>query len=148
MLTIRLTRVSPTHHRLSYKRNDGSGEDILLETRSCLLHDLVHFAVESEAGLLNSFYGSLARAASNGELPSSHELLLTERIVGPLQNIADSDPSVILTAIQGLFAAYGDPVPAWCTHDLLIRVQNRVRQLRGQWNSTPFGQSMELQFRA
>jgi hypothetical protein len=154
VLTVRLTRVSSTHHRLTYLRTDGSGEDILLETKSCILHDLVHFALESEAKLVHSFYGNLARAAKYNEISAlvdettevGKEIIATERVVGPLTNIADSDPMTLLSVINGIFAAYGEPLPNWCTHDLLIRVQNRVRQLRGQWQGTPFGQSMELYF--
>jgi hypothetical protein len=50
-LKLRFTRVSPTRHRLEYRREDGTGEAIAMETKSLLVHDLVHFAVESEAGL-------------------------------------------------------------------------------------------------
>jgi len=50
-LVVRLTRVSPTHHRFAFGRADGSGESLELETKSCLFHDLLHFAVETEAQL-------------------------------------------------------------------------------------------------
>src|SRR5690242_14444126 len=93
-LVIRLVRTSSTHHRLETRRG-GTCESRELETRSCLLHDLVHFALESEAGLQNGFFGHLARgvaydalaheAQAPGALQRKDELLLVERVVGPLQ---------------------------------------------------------------
>ncbi len=60
-LALRFTRVSPTHHRFEYRRPDGSGEAVEMETRSFLFHNLLHYAVESEAGLRGSFYGILGK---------------------------------------------------------------------------------------
>lgn len=51
MLTVRLTRISNTQHRFEYLRAGGGGKSALLETPSLLLHELIHLAVESEAGL-------------------------------------------------------------------------------------------------
>ncbi|HEX5051990.1 MAG TPA: hypothetical protein VFZ65_09475, partial [Planctomycetota bacterium] len=67
-LLVRLTRTSPTHHRMEIVRDDGTREQHELETRSCLLHDLVHFAVETEAALGNSFYGRLAHGVAYAAL--------------------------------------------------------------------------------
>lgn len=88
-LRIRLTRLSPTHHAFGYSRADGSAEDLSLETKSFLLHDLLHFAVEREAGLQRSFYGTLARGANYGSLNSPDmiwqgEAATTERVGGGL----------------------------------------------------------------
>ncbi len=63
MLTVRLTRISPTRHTLAYTLADGTGATLPLETKSLLFHDLLHYAVETEAGLTESFYGSLAKGA-------------------------------------------------------------------------------------
>jgi len=59
-MLIRLTRLTNERHRLEFVRDDGTSEARELETRSALLHDLVHYAVETEAGLEASFYGQLA----------------------------------------------------------------------------------------
>ena len=63
-LLVRLTRLSDARHQFEYRRTDGSGEVLEMETRSLLTHDLAHFAVETEAGLGDGFYGRLARAGS------------------------------------------------------------------------------------
>ncbi len=60
-MIVKLTKISPTHHRFEYVRADGTGEKLELETKTFLYHDLLHFAVESEAGLKNSFYGLLEK---------------------------------------------------------------------------------------
>ena len=50
----------PTSHRLEVFRDDGSCECVELETRSLLLHDLVHYAIEAQAEIRTGFYGLLA----------------------------------------------------------------------------------------
>jgi hypothetical protein len=87
-LVLRFTRVSPDRHRFEYRRADGTGEAIEMETRSLLAHDLVHYAVESEAGLKGSFYGILGRIGGYEELSIAGgaalggEIAITERVVG------------------------------------------------------------------
>ena len=59
-MLIRLTRLTNDRHRLEFVRDDGTREARELQTRSALLHVLVHYAVETEAGLEASFYGQIA----------------------------------------------------------------------------------------
>ena len=59
-LTIRLRRLSPTHHEFAYVREDGSGEAVKLETKSLLLHDLTGCQARMKKGGL--------AAVSKGEL--------------------------------------------------------------------------------
>ncbi|ANP47475.1 hypothetical protein [Candidatus Viadribacter manganicus] len=63
-MIVRFTRLNPTHQRLDVERDDGSREGRELETHSTLVHDLVHFALESGGGLSQGFFGALARGAS------------------------------------------------------------------------------------
>jgi hypothetical protein len=157
-LIVRLVRTSPTHHRLELSLGDRV-ESRELETRSCLLHDLVHFALESEAGLCNGFYGHLARGVRydalahdrqrDGALRDLDELLLVERVVGPLQSAWKSgrlDPAAFVATFAGYQRALGEACPAWLDEDLVARASARLRQLDGQWRSTRFGAPMELRF--
>src|SRR5690349_9140041 len=96
-LLVRFVRTSPTHHRFEFEREDGTRESSVLETRSCLLHDLVHFAVESEARLERSFYGSLARGMAYADMVRPEamaglgaEIAGTECVVGALQGALKS----------------------------------------------------------
>jgi len=151
-LTIALTRISPTHHSFSVVRADGSSESVELETKSALVHDLAHFALESEAGLLQSFYGRLASGTAYGQLTMAsaggEELLATERIVGGLQGMLKQALPVdrFLAAMGDAFAAHGERLPPWCTPTLIARVQERMRQLNGEWRALPFGETMWLRF--
>lgn len=156
MLTILLTKISPTGHRFEYRRGDGAGEVLPLETKTFLFHDLLHFAVESEAGLAHSFYGLLARNASyaalsdggNSDLPPSEEIGMTERIVGALTGVikGEATPEDFLVGMQNIADAYAVPLPEWLTVDFVVRVQERMRRLLGEWNRTPFGATMRLEF--
>ena len=89
-LTLRFTRISPTHHRFEYRRADGTGEAVEVETRSLLFHDLLHYAVESEAGLKGSFFGILEKIGGYEELVVAGgaalggEIAITERVIGAI----------------------------------------------------------------
>lgn len=65
-MRISLTKLSDARHRFSYLRADGSGETLELETRSFLIHDLVHFALENAAAFtarLRDYLADLGREA-------------------------------------------------------------------------------------
>jgi hypothetical protein len=123
-----------------------------------LLHDLLHFAFETEAGLTQSFYGLLAAGrtlsdtvpdgSSAGLGFPTAEAQLTERIVGPLTGVVQGkfDAPALLTAIRQLQEAHGEPMPEWLTEALIHRAADRFRRLYGQWRSTPFEATMELRF--
>jgi hypothetical protein len=152
-LRVRFTRVSPTRHRIEWgTRPPFAARE--LETRSTLLHDLVHFAVESEAGLRESFYGLLARGtgyeALTMELPptAASEIATTERVVGALQGAwkRGLEPPRFVAAFAGYQQQLGEPMPAWLTIDLIERVARLLRSLEGAWCGTPFGQALELRF--
>ena len=56
--------LDPKQHRFRVERDKGELIDVALETRSLLLHDLAHYAVEATGGLANGFYGLLAAGTS------------------------------------------------------------------------------------
>jgi hypothetical protein len=156
-MLIRFTRLSNERHRFEIERVDGTQETHELETRSSLLHDLAHFAVEVEARLQDSFYGRLARGLSYRELttttPDTPEAQQTEVVVVQVQNtFREGDESLGTTpqaAAQRIAAGFrsmqAEP-PDWLTGELIERVRERLRQVQGQWRATPFHQAMQLQF--
>ncbi len=156
MLIIRLTKISPTHHRFEIVRDDGSSESVELETKSFLFHDLIHYAYESEAKLEDSFYGKLAKGLSYKELTegagllldSSEEITHTERIVGPLTGVmkVEVSPSQFLSGLHNIYQAFNEEVPKHLSEDFVDRVSERMRKMMGQWQKLPFGQTMELVF--
>jgi hypothetical protein len=153
VLKVRFTRTAPDRHRFEYARPDGSGEQLDLETHSFLRHDLVHFAVESEAGLRGSFYGLLAKVGGYQELTLAGESLggeaaQTEMVVGPLQTAlkADFDAAAFVERVAEYRADMDLEPIRWLNAELVGRIAERVRRLEGQWKATPFGETMELTF--
>src|SRR5579863_7696888 len=107
-----------------------------METRSLLLHDLLHYAVESEAHLNGSFYGILAKVGGYEELRVAGgaalggEVAITERIVGALAGAMQGeafDPEAFAAAMADYLDLYGERPPRWLTPDFLARVQERLR---------------------
>jgi len=153
-LTVRLRRLSPRTHELAYARADGSGERLELETRSFLFHDLLHFAVETEARLGRSFYGTLARAESYRTLAeategSGGEIGQTEGVVGRLTGYwkGQRDAAAFVARAREQARELGGEMPAWFTEAFVRGVEERMRRLLGEWNALPFGETMTLEFR-
>jgi hypothetical protein len=154
-MLIRFTRLSNERHRLEVVRADGTRESHELETRSTLLHDLAHYAVEVEAGLEESFYGRLAQGLTYAELtatpPKTSEAIETERVVVLVQNVhsrgdAAVTPEGLVRKIIASFSATESPPPSWLDVDLVARVLERLRRVQGRWRATPFHRTMELAF--
>jgi hypothetical protein len=157
-MLIRLTRLTNERHRLEFVRDDGTSEARELETRSALLHDLVHYAVETEAGLEASFYGQLAGGKSyealTAEPSDDPEAMQTEAVVARIQGLAKNDawsrvdPGSVAESIAAGFRALQSTPPTWLTADLIDRVRDRLRRVQGRWRATPFHQTLELDFPA
>lgn len=154
-LILRFTPVSPASHRFDYLRPDGTGETIEMDTRSLLFHDLLHFAVESEAGLRGSFYGLLAKVGGYEELRVAGgmalggEIAITERVVGALTGALSGeylDAEAFVERVTEFLDVYEERAPRWFTPAFVLAVKERMRRLDGEWKATPFGRTMELQF--
>jgi hypothetical protein len=155
LLTLRFTKLSADRHRFEYRRADGTGEAVEMETRSLLLHDLVHYAVESEAQLKGSFYGILARIGGYEELSVAGgaalggEIAITERIVGVLQAALSQehwDDAAFQAQVAEYLDLFDERAPRWFTPAFVAAVRERMRRLTGRWKATPFGETMELEF--
>src|SRR5262249_11727418 len=133
-------------------RPNGDVEMLELETHSTLVHDFVHFALESEAGLKNSFYGQLARGAGYDSMaiagPETPEGTKTEMVVGILQGpIRDElDPVAFVEKLKAVWKTIGREPPEWLTPDVIAGAVRRFRAVYGRWRATPFGEAMELEF--
>jgi hypothetical protein len=155
-MLIRLTRLTNERHRIEFVRDDGTRETHELETRSTLLHDLVHYAVETEAGLDASFYGRLASGKTYESLtmeqPADPEPLQTEIVVVRIQSVAKNDtwssvdPKRFVAEIAAGFEVLSHAAPKWLTADLIVRVRERLRRVQGRWRATPFHQALVLEF--
>lgn len=126
-MLILFTRLTDERHRFAVEREGLPIESVELETRSFLVHDLVHFAVERTLGRQNSFYGLLARGTPLVSLndrtrpwPEGSELADTEGLVARL---------------QGPLMGRG-PLPPW---PFVPDVVRSWRSVHGRWRATRFG---------
>jgi hypothetical protein len=161
-MRIRLTKLSDEEHRLELIRDDGADESIELVSRSFLWHDLLHYAVETNAGLHQSFWGLLASGRTLADLhdamgtgegagtvaASRTEAAITEAVVGVLTNVArgSAAPRAAIDGLGRLFEAQERELPAWFSPDFVERVREHMRQLMGQWRAVPYGGDMQLAF--
>jgi hypothetical protein len=155
VLTLRFTRLSDATHRFEYRRPDGTGETLELESASVLFHDLLRFVVESEAGLNGSFYGLVARIGGyaelsvNGGAALGGEIAVTERVVAALAEAVrdeEADVDAVVEQARGDFELYGERAPRWLTAEFVAKALGRMRELEGRWAATPIGETMELRF--
>ncbi len=146
-----ITKCSQARHLLCLVRRGApephAADQMELETRSLLLHDMVHYAVEAEGPIALGFWGTLEQGARlaelwghTGEHAQSAELALAETLVGPMQSVVNDR----LTAERYVEIAQraGAPFPidaAW-----VARVRERVRKLMGAWAATPYGARLIL----
>lgn len=157
-MRILLHKISNDRHALELVHGDGHRERMTCETRSYLQHDLLHYAVESEATLDGGFWGSLAggRALAEmndhtGSAPADDgaELMVIEQVVGALSGaLRDPSPDAVVAALRRYAASLGSAPPRWLESGLVAAVQERMRQLVGRWRATAFGSVMELEWPA
>jgi hypothetical protein len=157
-LEIRIRKLSDERHSLEIVRPDGRRELVECETRSYLRHDLLHYAVESEAGLESGFWGklasgtTLARMNDREALPpgggeEGEDLAAIEQIVGALHNSSKGpSASELVTGLSRFAEALGSPLPSWVSVSLVERVQEAMRRLEGHWRATPYAAVMELRW--
>ncbi|MEY2482602.1 MAG: hypothetical protein QOK24_1130 [Verrucomicrobiota bacterium] len=121
------------------------------------LHDLTHYAVETELGFAHGFYGLIAAGwdiedttgkGTRGSLPN--EALEVEYMVGALG--AERAGDAISTAeefnqLAATFAhARGMPEPRALTDEELARVRARIDELFLRWRTLQPGATLELVF--
>jgi len=121
------------------------------------LHDLTHYAVETELGISSAFYGLIADGwpiedttgkGPRGALPL--EALFVESIVGTLDSeraggarwtAEELNQSIARHAANG-----GRPVPGLLSDDELTRIRKRRAELFEKWRGLVAGQTLELSF--
>jgi len=142
-MDILFTKISDQEHALTVRRQDGSTDSVVLNSRSFLRHDLAHLAVELELPLARGFWGSVAKGQALGgkEFKGGPELALAEALSGPVQTLlrtkADSEPFLdVLNRI----------CPEKASWDLAARIRERGRRLQGHWQATPYGDDMRVRW--
>ena len=121
------------------------------------LHDLTHFAVETELGIRHAFFGVLAdgwtieetgQRGVAAKLPP--DALFTEQVVGTLDAERASGTRWTAEEFNDALArnakADGRPVPRLLSDDDLVRVRKRRAELFAEWHALPPGGTLELAF--
>lgn len=121
------------------------------------VHDLTHFAVESELGFRRGFYGLVADGWDLADFgtpwprgPLPPDALPAEFLVGCFDTARAS--ATPLTAedcnrsAETYFAAAGLPAPAPITDAALARVRDRLADLVWRWHALAPGAALELAF--
>jgi hypothetical protein len=121
------------------------------------LHDLTHYAVESELAIRDAFYGLISAGwtiddttgkGARGALPA--DAVFVENVVGTLDTERASGSRWTAEEFNentARFAANGGrPAPRRLTDDELGRIRKRRADLFEQWRKLPSGQMIELTF--
>jgi hypothetical protein len=149
-MRVAFVRLSDQIHRFEITRHDATHESIELETRSYLVHDWVHYAVEVEVPIEDGFYGLLARGTPLALLndrerrdPLSPGLAVAEALVGPMQSLYGGRlrPELFREQCEQRF-------PGLHATGFIERALERLRRLKGRWAATPFRGTMELEWPA
>jgi hypothetical protein len=153
-MRILVEKLNDARHRLVIERAPGAREAMDCETRSYLLHDFLHYAVESEARLATGLWGNLAAGKTLADMndrtgasmkDAAPDMGAIEQVVGALHGSTKGIPAAALVAgIRRFAASLGVSMPDWLTEPFVVAVQERMRRLQGQWRATPFGGAMEL----
>jgi hypothetical protein len=156
-MRVSFMKLTDERHALEIERDDGKRERVECETRSYLMHDLLHFAVESEGGLRGGFWGRLAAGTTLAEMndrekpmgsPESDELAAIEQLVGALHGATKGrSADELVTGMRRFAEALGSSLPDWLTEEFVNRAKESLRRLVGHWKATPYGGSMDLEWR-
>jgi hypothetical protein len=149
-MQIRFWKLSDERHELAVCRDRAAWEATDCETRSYLVHDLLHYAVESAAGLPSGFWGRLAAGATLAPMNDrtrsmDAEMAVIEQLVGALSMSVKGPPAAeVVARLQSFASSMGGTTPTFLTEDFVLAVQERMRQLLGRWKATPRGAALEL----
>jgi hypothetical protein len=147
-------KTSGERHGLEIVHDCGERERVECETRSCLVHDFLHFATEAAAHLDGGFWGNLAKGKTLADMndrtgqrmaEEGPAMMSIERVVGALSLAAKGrSPRDVVSAIGNYMSNLDVPMPHWLTEEFVAEVQEQLRQLLGRWNATPYGGTMSL----
>ena len=159
-LVIRLTRKRDGAVVFELRRADGTStwqKRTGPTARFFAVHDLTHYAVETELGFRRAFYGLIAEGWDLADFghpwprgPLPDEAVPAEVIVGCFdRQRAAGEPLTAAdcnSAAASYFANAGRASPVTLTDDDLARVRARLSDLVWRWYALGDGETMELDF--
>ncbi len=152
-LQIEWKKISAERASLTCRRPDGSATWSRL-SNFFPLHDLAHFAVETELGLARGFFGLIAEGwplddftqpGVAARLPP--ESLVAENVVGTIERLGDeASLEEISAGLAASLAAQNLPAFRALRSDELARARATRRALTKQWRALPIGETLRLEF--
>jgi hypothetical protein len=122
------------------------------------VHDLMHYAVETELGCKRGFFGLLSEGwnieettgkSARGALPN--EALEVEYLVSAFSADRASDAASTAEEFNHLAANFAQaratPPPRHLSDQELARIRSRFGELAEKWRRLPPGETLELVFR-
>jgi hypothetical protein len=159
-LTVLIKKKADGSAALSCRRADGSvtwQHQEGAHGRFFPLHDLTHFAVETELRYTEGFFGLVAggwditdfgRPWPRGELPA--QALLAELIVGFLDGERAAGTTWSIGELRGSTTSYaaqsGKPMTLDLSEEELDRIRQRRGELFAQWRALRAGDTLALSF--
>ncbi|MFN2621460.1 MAG: hypothetical protein ABR611_01330 [Chthoniobacterales bacterium] len=120
------------------------------------LHDLTHYAVESELGFSHGFFGLIAAGwnidettgkSARGALP--HEALEVEHFVSSLMAEWNSETEWSASDFNAQSATFAEsrrlPAPRTLTDEELARVRSCFKEVCARWRDLPEGETLRLE---
>lgn len=151
-MELHFQRIDDATHTLRVVGPGARDERVECETRSFLLHDFVHYAVESAGRRGDGFYGRLAAgtplAVLNDRETVFEGMATIENVVAQVQGTlkTTADAETIFARLAAGAAAQDAELSAWVTPTMLREALEILRGLRGRWRATPFREAMILQW--
>jgi hypothetical protein len=155
-MEIRFTKRNKEGHIISCKRNDGP-ETWMQISSFFAVHDLCHYAVETELSLENAFYGMLNAGVniSDFELPKDErtfqltdEALLAEQMVNLLT--IEYNQGRIENFIEEFNNLYkqnkNQTLTSLINEEQLTAIRDSFESLTNQWHQLSEGESIMLKF--
>lgn len=139
--------IKKSHYSFEYilTRKDKSVEQIELNTKTYLVHDICHFATESILQYNKGFWGMLAQGHSFSELVGkentlTEELRFVERIVGPIQ-------SVYLEYLpKQNFEESVKHLNFSISETDLMKILDRIKLILSDWQKLPINDQLTLEW--
>ena len=155
-MQLRITKNSDKPHSLLYKRDNGT-ETWMSAGEFFVRHDLSHYAIEKTLGYTTAFMGMLNDGMDIKDfedrdkrlrIPLTAEGVYAENMANLfLMEIVQGGVEDMNQVIADSFIAMGRPLrPVRLSDAELTAVRSLLRQLLGDWNVLPVGQTMILEF--
>lgn len=141
-------------------REDGSSTWQRNENQHALffpIHDLLHYAIESELGFSRGFFGLLAAGwnidettgkSARGALP--HEALEVEHFVSSFTAEWNSNTNWTAADFNAQTAQFAESrgfrVPRTLSDEELSRVRGRFKEIATRWGDLPMGETLRMNF--